>query len=192
MTHRFLIALVILAALVATPLAADCWLDCDRAEEEAIAACDAYRNPVEYEKCVRWAMDDYYSCLDACEIGDEYRPYPGPWWLVHSNQGRCSVNGVGGLLFDVAFSSSLTGAADGPATPVAFSSVQPGAQGTLETESLPEAPHNREREMVHSLRARTVQTLQVLEQDRPERQAVTVGKPLSATANGLLEKQALR
>lgn len=91
MTFRSLILLTILAVFVASPLLADCWLDCDDAEAAAIEACDAYSDPVEYRQCVRWAMDEYYACLDACEFGDDYWLSPGPWWVSQLDENRCSL-----------------------------------------------------------------------------------------------------
>lgn len=90
MTFRSLILLTILAVFVASPLLADCWLDCDDAEAAAIEACDAYNDPVENMQCVRWAMDEYYACLDACEFGEVYRLDPAPWWVSESDRNRCS------------------------------------------------------------------------------------------------------
>lgn len=81
---KFKIVLIVVAifTLGASPLFADCWLACDDAYAEAERACsDAYSDPADYAECEGWAADDYTTCLDSCEIGDEYSPTPGPWWI---------------------------------------------------------------------------------------------------------------
>ncbi len=189
MTYRFLIALATLTVLVATPLTADCWLDCDAAEEEAIAACDAFRDPVEYAQCVRWAMDDYYVCLDACEIGDEHSPSPGPWWPVDWNQGRCSVKAPGGLQTNASVRSSFTGASDSSGMSVALPSDQPDALATLASESLPEALRSQVSAMVRSVQ---VEAFRAPKQERSDQPAGDTGLRRVATVENLLEKPAPR
>lgn len=189
MTYRFFIALSILTVLVSTPLAADCWLDCDEEEQAAYAACDAIADPVLHAECVAWVFSDHITCLDACETGDDYQPTPGPWWPVSLNQGRCSVDGPGGLPLSPSVSSSPSGSADEPGKPVAVPSVGPDAQGMLETESVPEALHLLARALVRSLQ---VETVPLPEQERSDWQAVALLRPRMAAAGGLFEEQALR
>lgn len=91
MTFKSLILLTILAVFVASPLLADCWLDCDEAEQEALEACALISDPAENLECIRWATIDHITCLDACESGDDYWLAPGPWWVSQLDENRCSL-----------------------------------------------------------------------------------------------------
>ena len=89
-TFKSLILLTILAVFVASPSLADCWLDCDEAEREAIEACDAVSDPAEYVQCIHYAESEYITCLDSCESGDDYWPSP---WVSQLDENRCSLGG---------------------------------------------------------------------------------------------------